>query len=491
MASPSTDPSAKNPAAAFRRAAVVVVVCTALGASIGYFTTTKPPQRYACEALLLATMGREVSAARSDLAATGNVRRVVSPGWREFINTEVAMLKSANILQRTKALTQQQIQAHLKGEGPPPEEEAVSDGLIYELRRTLFRPLKLEFEGDPEALRVAGAKALLSASLIPRSNVMRLQCVAEDSDVAALMVQNWIDLYMNAHILTYTQAGDLKRFEKQKEESAQRVAAVEAQITEFRTSTGFFDIEGVKQHLLDQKADLEAQIRENRAAIDAERARIGELDKRLAEVPEQTLLSTTTASNEELLAQLRELATDIDRLAGAESAGGELGRLGTALRSLASRAGGDSSDTVEGRNPIHDFLSEARLLAEANQHGLEARKTALDAGLAELVGQLAELEKARPENTKLIDDLASAMLENENMTEAVRIGRLSRRLDKERITNVRVIAPPSPQPLPNLVVGLAPEVLNALTGGLLGFLISVCYFFGIRTLREAGVLKKA
>ena len=46
----------------------------------------------------VAQTGREVGNARSELVAAGDPRRVAGPGWLEFINTEVEILSSFDLL---------------------------------------------------------------------------------------------------------------------------------------------------------------------------------------------------------------------------------------------------------------------------------------------------------------------------------------------------------------------------------------------------------
>jgi len=308
--------------------------------------------------------------------------------------------------------------------------------------------------------------------------------------VSALMVQNWIELYLNAHIITYTQADQLDVFERQLAESENELAKAEAAVAKFRTDSGFFDIDIVKEHLLEQKAQTEAAIRDNAANIEAEKARIGEFRKLLAEVPEQTLLSTSSTSNARLIESLQRLAAEIDRLATDDPEGSELQSLSGSIRDLIGAVDDESVATVNGRNPLHDLLAQSEHIAEATLRGLEAEQAAMAVGLTRLVGELAELERARAQHTKLLEELAAATTKKENMTEAVRIGRISLMLDEQRVTNVRVIAPPSMHPVSNLVMGMERKTLNAIVGGVLGFLLSVLYFFAMRALREAGLLRQ-
>jgi uncharacterized protein involved in exopolysaccharide biosynthesis len=239
-----------------RRSAIAafaaIAICTAVGAAIGYSTTRKQNAQYRAEAQLMVQMGREVSSQRPELITLGDAQRIVAPGWREYVNTELTLLKHPSVKEQAIEAVKNATRAKSPG-------------------------------------RIGEESITFNAVNVPRSNILRLECTCANGEMAKLVLAKWIEVYQAFHLRVHGQGGLLLFFEAESKRANDDYLAAAAAMASFCAETGLYDFDNDRTALLQQVRSLELKLAE--AGLDAAdaTAKIAELEKSRAESASGTL----------------------------------------------------------------------------------------------------------------------------------------------------------------------------------------------------------
>ena len=408
---------------------LLILIGLGIGATVGYSRSSQTTvnQQYQADALLMIQMGREVSSSRAELVAAGETRRIVAPGWREFLNTEVTMLRHPalhravfEIVKRQLAEERHERRQALKESGgdpssiPEPQEESIGapSGIFPATRDYLLKAMALNFEALKKEIKVDNKVGNISITLVPRSNLLRLQCTSGDRRFAKLVLHHLIKLYFAFHVASYSQTDSIHIWQSELKVANEALNAAEKALTDYRLETGVFDLETERTSLIDERVRLAARVRELEAARSSAEARASQLE----------------ANN------------------------GDSGRI-SELRADAAAAAAEAAQVTSNVDAVNQRLAE-----------VEATR-----------GGFAMLEH------KLLD----AQNVSARLAVADRIAATSKRLDDAGILNVRVIAQPSINPQPVMLLGLPKNrIANTILGGFVGAVIIVLLLLGVRTIRQ-------
>ena len=149
------------------------------------------------------------------------------------------------------------------------------------------------------------------------------------------------------------------------------------------------------------------------------------------------------------------------------------------------------ANKVHSRDPIHSNLLRDKYNAEIAQKANQARQAALQTNLDVITTELFRLESIRAEHDNLMDELSETRRDLSKVKDSWRVARMNNTLDKARVTNVRIVSPPSIPSEPVMMLGMPHRIAITGMGGAIGFFLALGAYLFIMALREAGLIRGA
>jgi uncharacterized protein involved in exopolysaccharide biosynthesis len=255
-------------------AIAAIAICTAVGAGIGYRTSRMQGAQYRAEAQLMVQMGREVSSQRPELIMLGDAQRIVAPGWREYVNTELSILRHPSIKEMAEEAAKEAL-------GRKGEKSSMSPPTG--IRAGVNSALSLEYEADESEGRIGKDRFTFNAVNVPRSNILRLECICGNGEMAKLLLTKWIEVYKTFHLKVHGQGALLNLFEAETKRANDDYLKAEAEMAKFCAETGFYDFDDDRAALVQEERRLELDQQRANLEIADLTAQIAELEKHGAE----------------------------------------------------------------------------------------------------------------------------------------------------------------------------------------------------------------
>lgn len=444
---------------------------------------------YEVSASLLFKLAREVKPA----VATGVPAGATQGPRPEDITTEVEILRSQFLIEK--------VVRHFGDDfftAEPPAQtlvqriKAAARSLVSRARQTtedILVSVGLARRLSPSDRVILALQRSLVVEPPNRSDVIRVRLMTPDPDVGVLLLTKFLEIYLEQHLASRMTPKAREFLEGQTGTLQEHLAELERARAEFMRSGGVSSLEEQRRLLLTQRRDMSTALDGTAAEVARLGAEVGGLRQKLAELPSEVRLSTSTQRNplvdvlrgrliqlegkrEEMrgrYADTSRMVVDLDR---------EIEEVRKALRAEETYV--TQSVTLGSTTSRHELEKEL-LTKQAALDGLRARALVQARQATALESEIQRLDRAELELRRLEREVAIAgqnyVLYAKNLEEA----RITEALDLAKISNVSVVAPPTATLTP-----VAPRKTVMVAGGLLlGLGGSVILAFLLEALRPA------
>lgn len=440
----------------WRFAFVTLLTMLAAGAVIFLF-----PRSYESEAKLLIKVGR--STAGLDPTAVGPTIAIQETRDTE-INSMVDLLTSRGLFERVvdeigvdrllekhswigrkmeeaqkhvvKLLEEQGVRLSIDSEQPPEAEPLASDDIQALKKR------EEAIEEISQHLRVGATK---------KSNTIGLSYRGGTPTLARDVVSTIIRCYKQLHIEAYGSDSALDFFSKRFSEQEQLLSAHENTLREAKNENAIVTMRGKQEQLQDEISNVKQMQLTTGADLDAARARVGNLEKSLNELPEEIVseksLGNPAHATDLMRDRLFELEIEEKSLAEKYVASHpELKRVREQLEQAKKVVNEQPDEREQSRiavNPVRMGIQNELLLAQSTVQSLSARMKTLAAQERQLGDQLSEVNRLELVSEDLQRQVDVGR-ENYNIyARKLEESKLNSALDQDSMSNVSIVNPPS------------------------------------------------
>jgi uncharacterized protein involved in exopolysaccharide biosynthesis len=409
-----------------RRVALLVFVGIFAGAILGAFFA---PRSYESEMKILVNRDRVDAPVTPDSNVSEPVTaaRAVS---EEDINSEVELLKSDDLLRQVV------LSCGLEAGSPSPLERIVD-----------------RMRGVHSAREASLARAIQSlqnklvVDPLKKTNVIRVAYSSRNPDLSANVLQTLATLYQEKHAAVHRPAGTFDFFDQQTDRYRDQLAAAETELMNFNNRENVVAPETQKQLLLQQLAQFETDLEQDRLNAKAAAERAQALRSQEQVTPERQVTQTRQFENPQLLADLEStlltlelkrndmlvkyaptypLVVDVDT------------QIASARQQIAQARSNRLQDTTTDRVPAQDWMATELAKAEADSAQFAAHAAATATVVhryqeaTQLLDQKETMQADLSRNVKTAED--NYLLYLHKREEA----RISDALDRKRIVNVSI-----------------------------------------------------
>jgi uncharacterized protein involved in exopolysaccharide biosynthesis len=328
----------------------------------------------------------------------------------------------------------------------------------------------------------------LGIAAVRKANVIQVDYISKDPHLAASVLRQVSDSYLEAHLRLHSTPGTYAFFASQAAHYREELSDAEARLAAFRQQDNIVMLEQQKDVMLRKAADSESALLQAEAAVGEYSDRIADTQHQLAASSARVVTQSRTGPNQfsvdhlsAMLADLRNRRTELlakfrsnDRLV--LEVDKEMADTQAALDKATTASALEESTDV---NPVRQTLEIDMAKEQAELAGLQARRQALAAQTRNYHSQLMTLGNA----TAQFDDLTRARKEAEDnyllYARKTEEARIAESLDRQKIANVAIAETPVEPHLPS-----KPNVpLNLSLGVLLAGFLSVGVAFSAEYLQ--------
>jgi uncharacterized protein involved in exopolysaccharide biosynthesis len=328
----------------------------------------------------------------------------------------------------------------------------------------------------------------LGIAAVRKANVIQVDYTSKDPRLAANVLRQMSDSYLEAHLRLHSTPGTYAFFASQAAHYQGELSDAEARLAAFRQQDNIVMLERQKDVMLQKASDSESALLQAEAAVGEYSDRIADTRRQISASSARVVTQSRTGPNQfsvdhlsAMLADLRNRRTELlakfrsdDRLV--LEVDKEIADTQAALDKATTASALEESTDV---NPVRQTLEIDMAKEQAELAGLQARRQALDAQTRNYRSQLMTLGNA----TAQFDDLARARKEAEDnyllYARKTEEARIAESLDRQKIANVAIAETPVEPHLPS-----KPNVpLNLSLGVLLAGFLSVGVAFSAEYLQ--------
>ncbi|HEU4418785.1 MAG TPA: hypothetical protein VFT55_07580, partial [Planctomycetota bacterium] len=385
-----------------------------LGATAAAVLLMSP--KYESEAKLLVN----ISAAVQPLEVTGRTGGV--PRSRESeIQSELAILSSLDLLRRV-----------VEKLGPEP----FLGASVNEPRSTL----------TPEEAAVLQFDKNMKPSGEQESNIIRITYTNERADVAALVLENLIELYLEKRAVVHRSPGAYEFLSEQLSGLDERLRGLRERLYTIRTEDDIYALDEQRKSIGAMVAAHEDQAGEISASIAAAVSRIASLQQEYERLPLTRVMQETSGENPiadhlriklfDMLMQLRELQTNFvadDRKVKDLQARIEM------TERLLEKETGPRVRVTTGPDENRHHVQLAIVNEQAALLGLRARLATTQSTAEAARVRLDGLNHRERELKALEQEIASSEATRARYLEGVEQARIDRALEDQKISNISVV----------------------------------------------------
>jgi len=362
------------------------------------------------------------------------------------INSEIELLKSKDLLEQVV------IKSGLAEQRPTtPAVTDVSNSLSIE---NAIRQLEKDLEIIP----------------VKKADIIQVSYTARSPELAASVLQNLRDLYLEKHLKLHRPPGTHEFFKRQADQHKEQLRDAELRLDEFQQSNNVVALDQEKELNLRKMADVKSQLLEANAAISEAGERIAKIQQQLSTLEPRIVTQSRSVPNQQsterlntMLLELQNRRTQLltkfqpeDRLV--REVEQQMKDTTAALEKAMKRAAVEESTDL---NPLRQTLESELSKEKLQRAGQQARRD--------------DLAKQTQQYQSLLSKLASGTTEHNNLTRAITMAegthqlyakkqeeaRIADALDEQKITNVSIAEAPTTTRLPskpnrplNLALGL-------------------------------------
>jgi len=302
----------------------------------------------------------------------------------------------------------------------------------------------------------------LDVSAVPRSSVIDIAFEWPDPVIAARVVNTMVDLYLEKHVEVHRNPQTYDLLEKQAQKWEADLKESERELETFKRRHGITSLAQQRTILLGRLSEAKSQ----RAKTDSETQEtmelVASLEGQLSNLDQRVQLQETVNPTSSTLAALKAKLVDLE-LQGLKE------EIEHVKQMIAEEEKKEQKVVVSGESPVRQKLESDLLSARARLKGLNAREKSEKMQIADYEEQLKTIDSYENKLNELereasIND-ANYKLYLTKFEEA----KISESMDKQRISNVRVIEPAVP-----IMKPVKPKKrLNVLIGGFLGLVAGI------------------
>ena len=457
--------------------------------------TLLTPKAFVSESKLFVRLGRE-NAMLDATATLGNNAVVAIPASRESeINSVAEMLGSRGILE--EVVDQLGPELILDGPPPAPSDVAGSQGAVRRLEEMGQRTREW-LSGAMGTLRdVVSSSQLpvrdqaiehlakeLEISPAHKSNVVCVSYEAQAPQLAQEVVAAIVNSYLEQHVSMNRPRGTNEFFAEQANRLGNELKRLEDELTELKTTTGLASVDEQRSQLVDRVGRLEDELLTAEAAQTEAQAKARALEEKLARLPKEQVLETSTGLGNQGTDLIREgfFALQVKEKEAATIYTADHPKLQMIREELA-----EAERILNAQEPTRTHVKTAPDVAYEQTRlellAVEPELAALTAKTESLKSQLAEVRNSL--STLNANDIRIARLTREiELHEAdyrkyaanLEQARIDHAMEAEQMSNISIVQPASLEPRavrPRKALNLA-----------LGLIVAVFGAFGVALLSE-------
>ena len=444
-------------------------------------------ETYRAEAKILVKIGRE----NVTLDPTATIGQVIQPSQtRESeINSEVDIFKSRELAQKTVE--------HV-GVGKfvnPPEDENPANGSSGAKTPGWKRALKkngqaaigaavgflenigIIFPLDDREKAVLGLMKRLNIETQKNINTLSLAYDAESAKFAKTVLSQLIEFYLDKHMAAYRTPGSYGFFDQQSGDLRAQLAKTEDELKSLKNRTGVASLDEQRKIILTRIGTLQQESETSLADLAASRAKVAELEQKLAGVSPTLVTQETKSSSvhgvELMRPRLYELRLKeqelLSKYAETSIPVKEVRRQITEAEALLAKEDPTRTDVITGINTTHQQLHLALLTETANLSSLEAKSRVVDRQLEDARRDAQGINETEVQMLSLQRELALQDFKYRKYAESREQARIDQALETNKISNISVVQEPtaSLKPVkPRKALNLALGFFLGIFGGL-------------------------
>ena len=442
------------------RALFAVVIGGFVSGLLGMFYAQRQPYTFWVEANLHVIVGREAGKMDPELLAVNRYRGGPGTPGSSFINGVVALLKSPSVMRATVTSLEEDIpgfhQATLRESHGGIVTRAMSAA------DAVFRLLDLSMRESLLDRSIQEWTERLTVNVTMRTNVITIECAANDAALGVAFVDRLIEKYMDAHLLAFSHVGAGVMVARELEDLRDRERRVLREARAWRLRTGVMDLVRTMDYLVAQQLAAEERLREIERERSVSAASLEAVDGLLSDVPEREVSRTVSGTDPiwdyingqvvgaEMLA--RNLAIQFPEGSPLLNRTREYGKRLQQL--LAERPQlKDEIAVTETLNPLRAGLERQQVNVSLGLRALDAELASARRSRDALNDRLVELEGMRGEAEAFAEQLANVRTEINVLKDADLSARMQAVLDGAGLINVRVMDRPRALAQPRRVFG--------------------------------------
>jgi len=401
-----------------RRKFAVVFVGTILLTIGGYIIC---PRSYVSEAKLFVKIGRE--SVSLDPTATVGATVSIQDSRESEIRSLMDVLESRVLLEQVVARIGAQSILDQRVQVKPEQAGFVQ---WAQAKLGLKSKSRSGVKAD-DAIRILEESVQIEAN--KKSNVIAIRCKAGSPELAQVIVKALVDAYRNQH-LAVNATESYEFFAKQVETLKADLTQATSALNQTKSELGLTTVDGERQILETQFNNLNKELSDAEAARSAAQSRVDALRSQLPQTRDEEL-KTGTGLTQTAIDQMRDT----------------LYQLQIKEREMQSKFKPTHPALVAIHDQVQqvtDILNKQELLVEFNLvESLSARKGALEAQYSDIQQKLKLLNENEVAISQLERRVELLKTNYRNYSEKMEQSRVAQALDKEQVTNLKIVQPAS------------------------------------------------
>lgn len=343
----------------------------------------------------------------------------------------------------------------------------------------------------------------LQIAPVKKSNIIEVGYTSKSPEVAAKVLQNLSDLYLEKHLRLHRPPGTYEFFKEQADQYERDLRDAEKRLTNFQQKMDVVSLQQQKELIVTRLTDAESRLHDLNGTIKETDQRIAELQTQLARIAPRVATQSRVIPNQYSVERLNTMLVELknrriqllakfqpeDRLV--KEVDDQIRETTEAYRkAIGSTAVEQASDV----NPLRQQLEGELTRARVDQTGRNALRDNLAAQVKRYQNLLAKLEGATVVHEDLSRQVKQADESFQLYSKKEEEARISNELDKQKISNVTLAEAPVVPRVPSKTNRPLTAALGLVFGLFLGVASAIAAEFfrsTVHTPRELEVLTNA
>lgn len=366
------------------------------------------------------------------------------------INSEISLLKSRDLLEQVVKNTNL---ARSEATSSEPDSQDI-ERAIYKLEKDLL------------------------ATPVKKANIIEVSYTSNSPEVAAAVLKNLSELYLDKHIKLHSPPGTYDFFKNQADQYQRDLRDAENRFSSFQKKTGVVAINQQKDLGLNKFTETQARLNDLNGQIKETDKRIAEIEKQLAGMQSRISTQSRVMPNQESIERFNMMLVELknrriqlltkfqpdDRVVKEVD-----DQIRTTTEALSKASATTYSEQASDVNPMRQALEGELKKARIEQAGRYPLRENLAAQVNQYKAQLEQLKSATTINDDLSRQIKQAEESYRLYVQKQEESRISDELDKKKISNVSLLEAPTVPRIPFKTNRSLTILLGLGMGLLLGF----------------------